>query len=93
MDTNKPTRLFYKLLAGFIFTDIEYKSKEELEMYSEFICNTIGEVVDSKRLISNMVSHNVITLVHTDKHGMNWYSHNLPKTLAHDYKRDRQGTT
>ena len=93
MDTNKPNRLLYKLIAGLIYTDIEMRPKHELERYAEHICATIGEAVDPSRLLANMVSHEVIILDRTDKNGVSWYRHNLPKTLAHDYQRDRQGTT
>jgi hypothetical protein len=86
MDTNKPTRLLYKLLAGLIYTDIEMRPKHELERYAEHICETIGEAVDGERLISNLVSNGVLTLARTEK-GVEYYIHNLPKTLSHRYER------
>ena len=85
MDTNKPTRLLYKLIAGIIYTDIELRPKHELERYAEHICATIGEAVDAERLVANMISHKVITLVATER-GVEYYRHNLPDTLSHVYK-------
>ena len=92
MDSSKPTRLLYKLLAGLIYTDIELRPRHELENYAEHICATIGEAVDPTRLLSNMISNEVIIFDRTDKNGVSWYRHNLPKTLAHDYQRDNQRT-
>ena len=90
MDTTKPTRLLYKLLAGLIYTDIELRPKHELEAYATAICATIGEAVDGERLIANLVSNGVLTLRRTEK-GVEYYSHNLPKTLSHRHERpDRQ---
>jgi hypothetical protein len=86
MDTNKPTRLLYKLLPGLIYTDIEMRPKHELERYAEHICATIGEAVDGERLIFNLVSNGVLTLARTEK-GVEYYSHNLPKTLSHRHER------
>ena len=40
MDSSKPTRLLYKLLAGLIYTDIELRPKHELEAYATAICAT-----------------------------------------------------
>jgi hypothetical protein len=88
MDTNKPTRLLYKLLAGLIYTDIELRPKHELEAYATAICATIGEAVDGERLISNLVSNGVLTLARTEK-GIEYYIHNLPKTLSHEYRPQR----
>jgi len=85
MDTNKPTRLLYKLLAGLIYTDIELRPKHELEAYATAICATIGEAVDGERLISNLVSNGVLTLART-QNGVEYYIHNLPKTLSHEYR-------
>ena len=88
MDTNKPNRLLYKLLAGLIYTDIELRPKHELEAYATAICATIGEAVDGERLISNLVSNGVLTLARTEK-GVEYYIHNLPKTLSHEYRPQR----
>ena len=89
MDTNKPKRLLYKLLAGLIYTDIELRPKHELERYAEHICETIGEVVNGKRLIANLIKHEIITLEHIDK-DIEYYICNLPKTLSHGFKIYKQ---
>jgi hypothetical protein len=86
MEQNKPVRLLYKLIAGLMYTDIELRPKHELEAYATAICATIGEAVDGERLIANLVSNGVLTLRRTEK-GVEYYSHNLPKTLSHRHER------
>ena len=89
MDNNKPKRLLYKLLAGLIYTDIELRPKHEFELYAEHICETIGEVVNGKILIANLIKHEIIILKHIDKE-IEYYIYNLPKTLSHGFKIYKQ---
>ena len=85
MESKKPTQLLYRLIAGVVFTDIEARSRQEIETAAWKMAMDVGMQVDAERLVANMISHKVLTLAATEK-GIEYYRHNLPNTLSHVYK-------
>lgn len=85
MESNKPTQLLYRLIAGVVFTDVEARSRQEIEKAAWNMAMDVGIQVDAERLVANMISHKVLTLTATEK-GVEYYKHNLPNTLSHVYQ-------
>ena len=82
---DKASQLLYRLIAGVVFTDIEARPKGEIETAAWKMAMDVGIQVDAERLVANMISHKVITLVATER-GVEYYRQNLPNTLSHVYK-------
>jgi hypothetical protein len=78
--TQKLTRLFLKIIAGIVFTDLEALPDGYIIMYAEKICNDIGEASDGNKILSGMVHYGIITK-RSELNGQSYYTHNLPKTI------------
>lgn len=83
--------LFMRLLLGIVYTDIEARPKDEIISYIGKITEDVGAPFNADRIFSRMVEDNLLIFAQ-EKDGMGFFTHNLPKTLAHDYKRDNQRT-
>ena len=83
--------LFMRLLLGIVYTDQEARPKDEIISYIDKITEDVGAPYDGDRIFAKMVEDNLLIFVQ-EIQGMGYYAHNLPKTLAHDYKRDNQRT-
>jgi hypothetical protein len=84
--------LFMRLLLGIVYNDLEARPKDEIINYIGKITEDVGAPFNADRIFSKMVEDNLLIFAQ-EKDGMGFFTHNLPKTLAHDYKRDRQGIT
>ena len=80
MDTNKPTRLLYKLVIGLIYTDIELRPKHEIARNAEAYCGKVDEAIDGDRFVQNCINAGIL-IFGKEVNGVQWFRHNLRRTI------------
>jgi hypothetical protein len=80
MDTNKPTRLLYKLVIALIYTDIELRPKHEIARNAEAYCSKVDETIDGDRFVQNCINAGIL-IIEKEVNGVQWFRHNLRRTI------------
>lgn len=78
--TQKLTRLFLKIIAGIVFTDLEALPASYIKIYAEKICRDVGETGSGENIFNGMIKLNILTFS-AEYNGEPYYTHNIPKTI------------
>ncbi len=81
---HKAVMLFYKAIAGIVFTDHEALPASYILSYAEKICSDIGEASNGENIIKGMIKMNILKFS-AELNGEHYYTHNLPKTIQANY--------